>query len=344
MTASPVESVAALRAAADAAAAVARFDVSVQRSSVRDAAFDVFELLDAAGAQALENEPLDVAHQLTLPERRRDATLQRLVRVRRRYREEGPPPLDLGWLQGLGGAENAGRVEPRAHGLGRRERETLTEGERVPRGQDKLIGELRDWLDWIERGGRDVHPLVLVACAHRRWLALRPFVAGNVRLAHVLDDALLRGEGQFTTVKPPMARWLARSVQSYRQRLAAGYDDEASWVVWWLTSLARCADDAVERLTAWEALAVALRERDPGFAREVGEAFMTLACAPAFDRPALLERALTSRAAAGRWLERSIEDGVFMTVEGTRGTRLAHVEAIAALVDADAFALSETCL
>jgi len=333
IAAPPRETIPALRAAVSAAAALARLDEAVARSPVGASAAAAFELLDVAGCIALDQVPLDTATLLSAPPGARDPAVQRELELRELARAESIDGIGVPLLLALGARENGGREGVRARAVGVRERATLMPGVKLPRGETRLLAGMAAWTSLLARRGRDVQSLVLIAAAHRRWLALRPFAAGNVRLAQLLDALLLRGEGLTRCVDLPLARWFARRTDTYRVRLHAGASDEPSWICWWLDGVSYACEETLEQLVAWERLHHAL-ETHPAMARaEPAAAALPIITRPQFEQQEAMVASELSRTAANRWLESLVDDGVLRPLSGTRERRYANVGVLRLLLE-----------
>jgi len=333
MATPPVETVSALRAAVTAAAALARLDEAVLRSPVGTTAAAAFELLDVAGCIALDHAPLDTATLLSAPAAARDVAVRRELELRELARAESVDGVGTPLLLALGARENGGRAGVRTRAVGLRERATLMPGEKPPRGEARLQAGLDAWVALLERRGRDVQSLVLIAAAHRRWLALRPFAAGNVRLAQLLDALLMRAEGATQQVELPLARWFARRKDTYRARLHAGASDESVWIRWWLDGVSYACEETFEQLLAWERLYRELTLH-PAVVRVAPEdAALQVIMRPQFEQQEVLTTSGLSRPVTVRWLESLVEEGILQTLSGTRERRYANVGVLRLLLE-----------
>ena len=294
------ESVATLRLAVPAARALATLGEALARSPVGPSAIDAFALLDASAALAFDGRSIDARTVLGDPEGRDAAAARRHVEARREAlrRERGRDP-DVASVIALAGALAGAPValrerEPSAH-----ERASLADGQRLPRGRERVELGLRAWLDFLVRSAGEAEPLIVVGEAYRRLLALRPFARGNVGLAQATTALLLELEGATSGWTLPLGHRLLARAPRHAALLARGEREPDAWLGFWLESVRACAGDAQAALLAWERHREAVEEvarttlRDPP-----GRAALDALARPGFTTADLTDGAGLSRHAA----------------------------------------------
>jgi len=110
---------------------------------------------------------------------------------------------------------------------------------------DRLDREIKDFLQWWERGSKKIEGLLRAAIAHFRFVTIHPFEDGNGRIARALTDmALAQDEKLGSRFYSLSTRIMAERDEYYRvlEICQKGDGDITGWLVWFL----ECFERAVE--------------------------------------------------------------------------------------------------
>jgi len=110
---------------------------------------------------------------------------------------------------------------------------------------DSVDREIRDFLQWWEKGSQNTEGLLRAAIAHFRFVTIHPFEDGNGRIARALTDmALAQDEKLGSRFYSLSSRFMAERDEYYRvlERCQKGDGDITKWLVWFL----ECFERSVE--------------------------------------------------------------------------------------------------
>ena len=110
---------------------------------------------------------------------------------------------------------------------------------------ERVEGEIRDFLHWWEKESKEIEGLLRAAIAHFRFVTIHPFEDGNGRIARALTDmALAQDEKLGSRFYSLSTRIMTERDEYYRvlERCQKGEGDITDWLVWFLN----CFERAVE--------------------------------------------------------------------------------------------------
>ena len=96
----------------------------------------------------------------------------------------------------------------------------ITGSEYVPPSADDVPAMMKDFIKSLDEKEDEMHPVVLAAFAHRRFVDIHPFVDGNGRTARLLMNLILVNRGYQIVSIPPILRpdYISALVASQRER------------------------------------------------------------------------------------------------------------------------------
>jgi Fic family protein len=117
----------------------------------------------------------------------------------------------------------------------------------------RVPGEMKAFLDWFRKPGKDADPLLAAGLAHLWFVTIHPFADGNGRLARAIADmALARAEGTGQRFYSMSAQIRRERGEYYRilERTQKGERDVTRWQRWFLECLGRAIAGAGDTLGA----------------------------------------------------------------------------------------------
>lgn len=326
---SALETVASLKAAIPARAALSAFSQSLQQSTVWPAARSAFVLLDSVGSLQLDGEVIEVQSALQTGGFG-SASLTRHVQARidthgRLSTEPVGSTLALELASALHGAPVS--VRRRAIDQCDSSADNWHYAQlSPPKGAERLQALLEDWQAFVQQQSADLDPLLMACAAHGQWIALRPFTQSNIATGQLLSALLLCEEGLLPAPALPLALYFSRHADRYWEALykAVAYGDHAGWIRFFMAAVVEASVDATAQVARWEnhlqALTMTMHECLP----KQPSTELILTCArPSFSLSDLAACGLTRRQTASSWMQKLMAADVL--VEGRAGKEKRYI-------------------
>lgn len=82
----------------------------------------------------------------------------------------------------------------------------VTGAEHVPPGHEEVPALMEDFFEWYDEAKKSLHPVVLAADAHIRFVGIHPFVDGNGRVSRLIANTILLKNGFLPMAVPPIRK------------------------------------------------------------------------------------------------------------------------------------------
>lgn len=105
---------------------------------------------------------------------------------------------------------------------------------------DAVPGMMDEFLDWVNRDGDAMDPILKAAVAHLWFVAIHPFDDGNGRLTRTITDMLLARADGFPLRFYSMSAEILRERKSYYEaleRTTQGSTEITGWLMWFLQTI-----------------------------------------------------------------------------------------------------------
>lgn len=105
---------------------------------------------------------------------------------------------------------------------------------------DAVPGMMHEFLDWVNRDGDAMDPILKAAVAHLWFVAIHPFDDGNGRLTRTITDMLLARADGFPLRFYSMSAEILRERKSYYEaleRTTQGSTEITGWLMWFLQTI-----------------------------------------------------------------------------------------------------------
>jgi len=312
-----LETIASLKAAIPARAALAGFAQAVKQSSMATAAVDAFCLIESVGALQLSGSAVELRAALQSPD---SGQMQELCRhnaarvaAHRRLNSE---PVSCSLALELASTLCDTPVSVRrsdASGDLFSSIGSAFSNWTPPSGSERIQTLLDNWQAFIQKSSGDLDPLIMIAAAQGQWHALQPFTHENIACGQLLSTLLLCEEDLIPAPALPISLYFSRRADRHWEFMyqAVTHGDHAAWLQFFMTGVTEAAIDATEQLMQWEHLKLMLAEsmRD-NLPKEPSMALIDVCNRPSFGLVELGEAGLTRRQTASAWMQRLISQGV----------------------------------
>jgi hypothetical protein len=312
-----LETIAALKAAIPARAALAGFAQALKQSSMADVALDAFCLIESVGALQLSGSVVELRAALQGSDSGQRPELSRHISSRvAAHRRLVTEPVGCSLALELASTMRGAPVSVRRGDVSQ---EFLANGcssfsKWIPPSSSERIQTLLDnWQGFVQKSSGDLDPLIMVAAANGQWKALQPFTYENIANGQLLSSLLMCEEDLLPAPALPVSLYFSRRSERHWEFMyqAAAYGNHAAWIQFFMTAVTETSIDATEQLMQWEHLKQALAESmKNNLPKEPSMALIDVCNRPSFGLAELSEAGLSRRQTATAWMQRLVSQGV----------------------------------
>ena len=312
-----LETIAALKAAIPARAALAGFAQALKQSSMAASAIETFCLIESVAALQLGGSDVDLRAALQASESGQVPALSRHYAARidahkRLLEEPVSCSLALELASSLQNAPVLIRKKATCDDFQSSACASFSQWN-PPTGLERIQTLLDNWQSFIQQDSGDLDPLIMVAAAQGQWNALQPFTHENIANGQLLSALLLCEEDLLPAPALPISLYFSRRAERHwtfmYQAVAKG--DHAAWIQFFMTAVSEAAIDATRQLMCWEQLkqtmAVSMQAHLP---KEPSAALIDVCNRPSFGLAELSDAGLRRRQTATSWMQRLVSEGL----------------------------------
>jgi len=106
-----------------------------------------------------------------------------------------------------------------------RDQKAIITGSKYPLTKPEIIGnEMHKFIEWFAASEKSLHPVELVALAHKKFVFIHPFTDGNGRVARLIMNISLMRNGYTIAIIPPILRG------DYIAYLEKAHEDDSDFI------------------------------------------------------------------------------------------------------------------
>lgn len=315
-----IETIAALKAAIPARAALAGFAQALKQSSMASAAVNAFCLIESVGAVQLSGSVVELRAALQasdsgqMPELSRHSST-RMAAHKRLIAE----PVGSSLALELASSLHSSPVSVRRGDVS----DDVSSGRSLfskwtpPAGSERIQTLLDNWQGFVQESSGDLDPLIMVAAAHGQWNALQPFTHKNIANGQLLSSLLMCEEDLLCAPALPISLYFSRRSERHWEFMyqAAANGDHAAWIQFFMTAVTEASIDATAQLMQWEQLKQILGESmRVNLPKEPSMALIDVCNRPSFGLAELSDAGLSRRQTASAWMQRLVSEGVLAEI------------------------------
>lgn len=314
-----LETIATLKAAIPARAALATFAQALKQSSITRAALDSFCLMESVGALQLSGRFVELRDALQAPASGQADELSRhnSTRIAAHERLVAEPvscSLALDLASSLyGSAVSVRRDDLRGAMSSTASSSSAFSNWTPPVGSERIQALLDNWQRFVQQSSGDLDPLVMVAAAHGQWNALQPFIHENIATGQLLSSLLMCEEDLLPAPALPLSLYFSRRATRHWDCLyqAVALGDHAAWVQFYIAGVTEAAMDAVDQLARWEQLKHTLTDvMIANLPKQPSMELIDVCSRPSFGLAELRDAGLDRRQTASAWMQRLVSAGL----------------------------------
>lgn len=316
-----IETVAALKAAIPARAALAGFAQALKQSTMAGAAVNAFCLIESVGALQLSGSVVELRAALQASDSGQMLELSRhsLTRMAAHARLIAEP-VGCSLALELASAMHSSPVSVRRRDVSD---DVLSSGCSSfstwipPAGSERIQTLLDNWQGFVQESSGDLDPLIMVAAAQGQWNALQPFTHKNIASGQLLSSLLMCEEGLLCAPALPISLYFSRRSERHWEFMyqAAAHGDHAAWIQFFMTAVTEASIDATAQLMQWEQLKQTLGESMRiNLPKEPSMALIDVCNRPSFGLAELSDAGLSRRQTASAWMQRLVSEGVLAEI------------------------------
>lgn len=331
---------------ADAAAALARFDVLLHQMHNSEILLDALSKKEAVISSRMEgtvttleevlqyeadqNEDEEEAGRVHRQEAMEVYSYSMAMRLAERQMSDGQPISEhlirtahrMLLRFGRGAHLQPGEFKDEQNYLADRARRKILF---VPITPEQLLPALSDLMRYIANG--DHHPIIRAAIAHIEFEALHPFKDGNGRMGRILIPLQLWKDNQISAPHFYVSSFFEDNRDEYidRMRQVSETGDWTQWVEFFLVGLKIQAESSVQTMNEIQALFqdMATVFRDTLGSKHYMAALEFMFASPVFRNNRFTDRAGIPRATAARFTRVLTQEGILRTIQQSSGRRAA---------------------
>ncbi len=190
---------------------------------------------------------------------------------------------------------------------------TATPQGATPQGVEKIQRLLGEWEDFVQLEAGSMDPLVVMAIAYARFLAISPFEKDNDAIARCLCQLFLVDEELLPHPVINLSGYFRKHTTTH-QRLfrQAGDTDPQQWIVFFVKAVEESAVEAYQQLNAMAAL---IRQTDSAVSRELPKMYSADLIEVIMRNPYcriqdLVQRDIAKRQTASQYLKKLCQLGI----------------------------------
>jgi len=312
-----LESIAALKSAIPARAALAGFAQALKQSSLAEAAHEAFCLIESVGALQLSGKVVELRAALQSPDSGQLSVLHRQNAIRiAAHKRLDSEPVGCSLALELASMLCGTAVSVRRNNISEDFHSSICSSFSKwtpPYGSERIQTLLDNWQAFIQMSSGDLDPLIMVAAAHGQWNALQPFTQENIVTGQLLSSLLMCEEDLIPAPALPISLYFSRRAARHWEFMfqAVAHGHHTAWIQFFMTAVTEAATDATEQLMQWEQLKQSLAESmRNNLPKEPSMALIDVCNRASFGLADLSDAGLSRRQTASAWMQRLISQGV----------------------------------
>jgi len=333
-----LETIAALKAAIPARAALAGFAQALKQSSMADVALDIFCLIESVGALQLSGRIVELRTALQASQTSQIPELACHNKARISAHERlSREPVSCSLALDLASAMSGDPVSVRRG-------DTVNEASTTaysafskwtpPNGAERIQTLLENWQTFVQMSSGDLDPVIMVAAAIGQWNALQPFTDENIANGQLLLSLLMCEEDLLPAPALPVSLYFSRRAERHWEYMyqAAAQGNHAAWIQFFMTAVTEASIDATEQLMQWEKLKNNLAESmSKHLPKEPSTSLIDVCNRPSFGLADLSDAGLGRRQTATAWMQRLVSEGVLSEMRVGKEKRYINVGVLSLL-------------
>ncbi|WOQ69164.1 Fic family protein [Microbacterium limosum] len=189
-----------------------------------------------------------------------------------------------------------------------------------PQGGGVIREKLANWADFIH-GSAEIDPLVRMAVAHYQFEAIHPFADGNGRTGRILNILMMVDAGLLASPILYLSRFIIAHKDDYYRLLLNVTRDGAwePWVLFMLSAVEATATATLAKIDAIQALQATVRDQVRATSAGANSDLLDVLFEQPYARIAnVIQRCGVSRPTATKWLNELVDAGVLRDVKAGR--------------------------
>jgi Fic family protein len=186
-----------------------------------------------------------------------------------------------------------------------------------PQGESVIREKLANWADFVH-GSDEMDPLVRMAVAHYQFEAIHPFADGNGRTGRILNILLMVDAGVLASPILYLSRFIIAHKDDYYRLLLDVTQNGAwePWVLFMLSAVEATARTTLSKIDAIQDLQAAVREQVRSTSAGANSDLIDVLFEQPYARIAnVIERCGVSRPTAAKWLNELVGAGLLHDVK-----------------------------